>query len=361
MRRIGVVGAGAAAAATAFALRETDAEVTVLEAAPSVGGRAGSRRHEGCVYDHGTNYLKADDERVVELVTETLSTEGLVEVDGPVWTFDGGGSVSEGDGGTDRKWSYRDGLGELTRRLFDGSDATVETGVRVTGLVHDGGDGGDDGEEAGGRGRWRLVDETGTEWGPFDGCVLSPPAPETAALLADAEWDAPARESLVEACREVTYRPVLTAVLGYPFELQRPFYALVNADGAHELGWVAREGCKPGHVPDGQSVLVVQTSREAVGDTDPPETATNQGTDAAAETGRVAELVAALLDEARLADPAWTDHRWWDPALPDGGVEGRVRSAAADAGLHVVGDWVVGEARLHAAVRSGLELGERLG
>jgi predicted NAD/FAD-dependent oxidoreductase len=75
MRRVGVVGAGVAAAATAFALRDSGADGTVLEAAPDIGGRAGSRRHDGCVYDHGTNYLKADDERVVGLVAETLSTE----------------------------------------------------------------------------------------------------------------------------------------------------------------------------------------------------------------------------------------------------------------------------------------------
>ena len=285
----------------------------------------------------------------------------MIVVDGPVWTFDGAGTLSEGDGATDRKWSYRDGFGELTRRLFDASDVTVEAGVRVRDIVYEGesdGDGNAGGDEDG---RWRLVDESGTERGPFDDCVLSPPAPETAALVADADWDDPARESLLEACRAVEYRPVLTVVLGSPFELERPFYALVNADGAHDLDWVAREGCKPGHVPDGETVLVVQASRAAVERSDPPETATHPGTDAAAETGQVADLVGTLLDEERLADPAWTDHQWWEHALPDGGADEPARSTAADAGLHVVGYWVAGEPRLHAAVRSRPELGDRLG
>lgn len=337
MRRVGIVGAGAAAAATAFALRDAAVDVTVLEADESVGGRAGSHRRDGCVYDHGTNYLKAGDERVVELVTETLPTDGLVEVDGPVWRFDGEGAVSEGDGTDERKWTYREGLSTLSERLFEAADATVETGVRVETVARDDGDG-----------RWRLTDAEGESWGPFDDCVVSPPAPETASLLDDADWDAAARETLGEACEAISYRPVTTGVFHYPFEVDRPYYALVNADATHDLSWVAREGCKPGHVPAGESLLVVQWSGES-----PDVTA-----DAALDD--VADRVATLLDDERLAGPDWTDCRHWEHALPNAGLDGDARSAAAAAGLHPVGDWVVGEARLHAALRSGLELGERL-
>lgn len=338
MRRVGIVGAGAAAAATAFALRDAAVDVTVLEADDSVGGRAGSRRRDGCVYDHGTNYLKDGDERVVELVTETLPTDGLVEVEGPVWRFDGEGTISEGDGSDERKWTYRDGLSTLSERLLEAADATVETGVRVGAIGHD------DGADC-----WRLTDTEGERWGPFDDCVLSPPAPETAAVLADAEWDASARETLVEACEAISYRPVSTGVFHYSFELARPYYALVNADAAHDLSWVARENCKPGHVPEGESLLVVQWSGEDPDGTGGP------------DLDGVADRVAELLDDERLADPDWTDHRLWERALPNGGLDGDARSAARAAGLHPVGDWVVGEARLHAALRSGLELGERLG
>jgi predicted NAD/FAD-dependent oxidoreductase len=35
-------------------------------------------------------------------------------------------------------------------------------------------------------------------------------------------------------------------------------------------------------------------------------------------------------------------------------------AAARSAGLSVAGDWVAGAGRVHAAVRSGLEAGERL-
>ena len=42
--------------------------------------------------------------------------------------------------------------------------------------------------------------------------------------------------------------------------LDVPYYALVNTDKEHDVGWVAREECKAGHVPDGETLLVVQAS-----------------------------------------------------------------------------------------------------
>jgi len=77
----------------------------------------------------------------------------------------------------------------------------------------------------------------------------------------------------------------------------------------------------------------------------------------------VAELAAAsadVLGDERLADPDWTDHQGWRYALPDAGVRQGAVDAAEDHDLYCVGDWVAGEARLHAALRSGLDTGERL-
>lgn len=52
--------------------------------------------------------------------------------------------------------------------------------------------------------------------------------------------------------------------------------------------------------------------------------------------------------------------RTWRHALPDAAVGPDAREAAEDANLYCAGDWVTGEARVHAALRSGLETGERM-
>ncbi len=342
MHRIGIVGAGAAAAAASYELSgRTDCSITVLEKSGGVCGRAATRRRDGCRYDYGANYLKSNDDRVTELVTETLESDGLFDITEPVWTFDEYGAVEPGRDGDEHKWGYERGLTQLAKRLFGETDATVHRRTRVETIVRNEDDA-----------TWLLTDTDGGQWGPFDTLLLNPPAPQTAALLADAQWDSPRRRELEAAVAEVPYRTIWTAVCHYPFRLERPYYALVNTDKAHDVGWVAREECKPGHVPDDESLLVIQANHEWSVDhyDDPP----------AANVAELSRQVATLLEDERLTDPDWTDHQGWRYALPeDGPATDPLRAAEAD-GLYCLGDWVAGNARLHAALWNGLEVGSRV-
>ncbi|MYL15379.1 NAD(P)-binding protein [Halorubrum terrestre] len=343
MTDVGIVGAGAGAAAAAFVVDGTvpDADVTVLEKSGGLCGRAATRRHDDLTYDYGANYLKSDDDRVVELITETLDDEGLVDVTDPVYTFAADGAVSPGRDADEHKWSYRRGLTQIAKRLFGRTDATVHRRTRVETVRRVEADS-----------KWELDDADGETHGPFDVLLLNPPAPQTAELLRTAEWDDPLRETLVEAVGAVEYRSVWTAVLRYPFALDVPYYALVNTDKEHAVGWISREECKAGHVPDGETLLVVQANdawSDAKYDDDPAE-----------NVAALADHVAEIVGDERLADPAWTDHQGWRYALPEGGVDRGPVDSARDAGLYLLGDWVAGEGRLHAAIANGLDVGERV-
>ena len=340
---VGIVGAGAGAAAAAFVIDGAvpDADVTVLEKSGGLCGRAATRRHGDLTYDYGANYLKSDDDRVVELITETLDDEGLVDVTEPVYTFDADGAVSPGRDADEHKWSYRRGLTQIAKRLFSRTDATVHRRTRVETI-----------RRVGPENTWELDDADGETHGPFDVLLLNPPAPQTAELLRTAEWDDPLRETLVEAVGEVEYGSVWTAVLRYPFELDVPYYALVNTDKEHAVGWISREECKAGHVPDGETLLVVQANDAwsvAHYDDDPAE-----------NVAALADHAAEIVGDDRLAEPAWTDHQGWRYAQPEGGVDRGPIDSARDAGLYLLGDWVAGEGRLHAAIANGLDVGERV-
>ncbi|MFB6301958.1 MAG: NAD(P)/FAD-dependent oxidoreductase [Haloferacaceae archaeon] len=342
MSRVGVVGAGAAAAALAHVLDDAapTAELTVLEKSDDVCGRAATRHHGDLTYDYGANYLKDDDDRVNALIREALGTEGLVDVPEPIHTFDREGTVSPGRAADEHKWSFEGGLTEIATRLFGATDATVHRRTRVADVAR------------GADGTWGLTDADGGTWGPFDALVLNPPAPRTADLLRSAAWTDERCAALADAAASVPYRSVWTAVLHYPFELARPYYALVNVDKAHDVGWISREECKSGHVPDGESLLIVQSNHEW---------AVERYDDPPAEN--VADLAAATADvvgEERLADPDWTDHRGWRHAIAEDGVDRGPVADAGDANLYAVGDWVAGEGRVHAALRNGLETGERV-
>ena len=341
MVSIGVVGAGVAAAAATFVVDEAhpNADVTVLEKSGGLGGRAATRRHEELTYDYGANYVKSESERVADLLTEQLGDDGLVDVTERVYTFDETGEVTPGREPEGHKWSYRAGLTQIAKRLLDRTDATVHRNTRVE-QIHREGE------------QWRLTDIDGQSWGPFDALVVNPPAPQTADLLRTAEWDDPLREDLVEAIDAVPYRSVWTAVLHYPFELDRPYYAVINTDAEHEIGWIARGECKPGHVPDGESLLVVQAGQDW--------SERHFERDPETNVAELIDLTATLLDDERLTEPDWTDHQGWRYALPDEAVRQGPIDSAADHGLYFVGDWVPGEARLHAALRNGLDTGEKL-
>jgi hypothetical protein len=341
MTDIGIVGAGAGGAAAAYVLDGAlpEASVTVLEKSRGVCGRAATRRRGDCTYDYGANYVKSDDPRVNDLLTGALDTEGLVEVEGPIYTFDREGTVTPGRDADGPRWSYRAGLTQVAKRLFARTDATVERATRVERVARDGD-------------AWRLTDTDGGEWGPFDALLLNPPAPQTAELLRTADWDAGIRAELAEAAGSVPYRSIWTAVLHYPFALDRPYYALIDTGGDHEIGWVSREECKPGHVPDGESLLIVQAG---------PEWSVEHYDDPPAENvAELAERTAELIGDRRLAEPDWTDHQGWRYALADGRVPRGVRRSAEEHDLYCAGDWVAGEARVHAALRSGLDVGERM-
>jgi hypothetical protein len=346
MTEIGIVGAGAAAAAATFVLGETtntgvttDANVTVLEKSGGVCGRAATRRRGEITYDYGANYVKSPSERVVELLTETLDSDGLVDVTEPIYTFDESGEVSPGREADEHKWTYRAGLTQIAKRLFARTDATVERRTRIEEIVRE-------------SKTWTLTDTDGETWGPFDVLLLNPPAPQTATLLRDAEWNSETRERLADAVADVPYRTIWTGVLHYPFELDVPYYALVNTDKEHDVGWIAREECKAGHVPDGESLLIVQANHEW--------SVEHYDDDPEANVAALAEHAADLLDDERLRDPDWTDHQGWRYALPERGVAGGAVQSAESAGLYCLGDWVAGEARLHAALENGLDVGERV-
>ena len=334
-QRVAIVGAGVAGAGAAYAL-DGAADVTVFEKASHVGGRTATRRKHGCRYDYGANYCK--DEAGVGDFLADFGGEGPIDIDAPVWTFDGSGAVSEGRDTDERKWTFRDGIERLPHRLFEHTDATIETDTRIGEIERTDG--------------WRLEGVDGDGLGTFDSVVLTPPAPQTASLLAGAAWESNLREELVESIESVPFRTTVSAVLHYPFALDRPYYALVNTDGEHEIGWLSREECKPGHVPDDESLLIAQLA--------PDWSAERYGEPTEEIAGAAAEMVADLLDDERLADPDWVDSHGWRLAQPDGGVDMDVLDRAGEEDLFFAGDWVAGEGRIHLALRSGLDAGERV-
>ncbi|MFC7190338.1 NAD(P)-binding protein [Halocatena marina] len=161
MERVAIIGAGVAGAGVAFSLQRTGNSTSVFEKSSTIGGRAATHSMNDCSYDFGANYVKSDDPIAEELITETLDTDGLVDIDAPVWTFSADGTISQGDERDEHKWTYEDGIEQLPQRLFAQTDATIFRDTPVQTVAHE-------------QGRWSLASESGEDLGTFDTLVLTP-------------------------------------------------------------------------------------------------------------------------------------------------------------------------------------------
>ena len=333
-----IVGAGAAGVAAAYGLRDERVAVTVLEKSRGVCGRAATRRRDGRRYDHGTSHLPVADSRVSSLV-DALGDEGRIDVEAPVWTLGPDGSVVDDDPEPVRRVAWEAGMTQLAKRTLARTEAAVERETRVRAIDRD---------ERG----WRVSDEEGGSWGPFDALLLTPPAPQTASLLAATGWSSERAMRLREVVGSVSYRGAQSVVLGYDRPLDRPWFGLRAATADQPVRWVSRESAKPGHVPQGEALLVVQMGDEWARDheDDPLDTV----------APAVAERVATALDEPRLAEPAWTDDQRWRYAKPNGGPPRDAVQVGEEDGLYLAGDWVAGEGRVDAALCAGFDAAERI-
>ncbi|ARA92202.1 hypothetical protein AWN76_002765 [Rhodothermaceae bacterium RA] len=337
MKRLAVIGAGISGLAAAYALRDAPVAVTVFEKSRGVSGRAATRRKQGFLYDHGANYIRPDTDRVRQLIAHELPTEDLVDIGRPVWVFDGAGTIREGDPAANAapKWTYRSGISTLGKLLARAADVDVHTQVRVVRLEHNGR-------------TWTVVDADGVRYHPFDAVLLTPPAPQTREILAAGWFDAGVQEAVVDGLAIASYSSQFAVMLAYDAVLPRPgpFYGLVNTDGEHAVGWLSFEDDKPGHVPPGHSLLVVQMA--------PGWTLAHY--DASPATlAEAAHRAAGALLAVPLPEPIWTDRQRWRYALPTAPADVERLRAAEAIGLFFAGDALVGRGRVARALETGLE------
>ncbi|WP_181686400.1 FAD-dependent oxidoreductase [Halorhabdus salina] len=328
-----VIGGGIAGAGAALALPNT-ADVTVFESR-SVGGRLASRRREGCIYDVGTDHVLLADADLRDLVTDAAG-DTLVEIDRPVKQFDADGTISERPEEFPR-FSGRDGIDSLVRSLLDISGARVEEGATVTTLDRRGG-------------QW-VVTVAG-ERRAFDAVVLAVPAAAAVVLFEGADWDAAVRGELARAADDIAHRTIDVVALHYPFAFEAEYYGLVSIERASDVVWMGREQCKPGHVPDGESVLTLQLGSLW--------SAANANATARETAIESAHYVARLVGDDRLREPDWWDHHRWGRGVPTAGLDAALHNRTLDAALAIAGDWVAGVGQAHAALASGLRAGRQL-
>ena len=356
-----IVGAGLAGLAAAHALAEAGIAAVVVDKSRGPGGRAATRWRDapgpsGKTFrwrmDHGAQVFSPDPGSPGDrLARAVVPPKDIVEIAAPTVPFSDDGTLRPDDTRPDAapRLAFRSGYTALGRAIagtLPRLNLRLET--TVTRL-----------EKAGDA--WTVVAATpggDLRLGPFRAVLVTPPAPQAAALVAASTFDPAARDAVAGALAGATYRSQFTVILAFdtPVALPHDAYALVNVDDAetrtpHAVAWLADEAQKPRRAPRGAGLLIAQMS--------------DAWTQAHYDDDRLDMVALATREIEALAGPlpapVWTDSQRWRYSLPDTAVDADALASAEALGLFAAGDAVAGKGRAHLALESGLDAAARIG
>lgn len=340
MAQVAIVGAGVAGLAAGRELARAGHAVTIYEKSRGVGGRAATRRVEGFSIDHGAQYFKAPTPALQALVDEL---PGAYDIREPVWVFNGTGQISEGDPAqnAEPKWTWPGGINALAKHLARELAVRQESTIASLRAADAG---------------YELLNSNGTPLGSAEIVLLTPPAAQSAAIVAASKIDITVSQALLAALAPARYRRCLSIALAYQRRPATPWYALVNSDRKHPISWLACEHFKPNRAPAEAGLLLAQMA-PGWSETHWDELA--KGTYAPGELPaavREAHTLVQALVGAELGEPLWANAQRWRYALPDAPAAELPHTQ----GLFLAGDFVVGQGRVHLAIENGWQAAQRI-
>ncbi len=219
--RVGIIGAGIAGLVCADRLHREGIAVTILEKSRGVGGRSATRRLDESSCDHGAQYFTISDPLFAERTAEWRK-QGVVDVwQGRIVSIEAG-MIRDLNQPRERLVGTP-GMNSIGKYLALNLD--VRSNIEVEGVERL--------DE-----HWRVVDNAGHAYGPFDVLISTAPPFQTSRLFS--EWS----QQLAEQLECVMMLPCWTVILRFSAPLTIEFDgAFVNGS---PLSWIARNNSKPG-------------------------------------------------------------------------------------------------------------------
>jgi renalase len=225
--RVAIIGAGLAGLSCARTLRSAGISVNVFEEESHVGGRIATTCVGGDRFDHGAQYLYAQDGEFRSYLTE-ISRLGYAERWSPRLNGNSSGGSAPGE-----PWIVgKPGMSATVRPLAD--SVRVVVGRRVQSLERR-----DNG--------WHLWFAEEVSVGPFEAVALAVPAAEAHRLLGDDD----ALSARLPLVRMLPCWALMVRIDDKNFPEQDVF---VNV--SEIVRWIARDNTKPGRDPAGEALVV---------------------------------------------------------------------------------------------------------
>lgn len=346
MNTAAIIGAGMAGLGAARELCKAGIAVTFFEKSKGLGGRVATRRLNGCIVDHGAQVIKPRGSTLETVILNELPTDDLILVPAPVRVYQNNGTILPVDPhrASEPQYTYRNGISTLAKLLYAAlpqEQVTFHSETRIARIE----------EMANG---YELYDEANTRLGQFDAVILTPPTPQTVALIRASKWrDESEMLRRADLLATVEYNPCLTVLLGYTAPVpEPPAYALLSEDRSRPLLWLAFEQVKTSErAPDGGAVLIAQLGGEF-------SALSYRSLDEEILDATQREL--ASIFGSDYARPAWSQVKRWLYSQPKSMVA-FAEVNPSGSGVVVCGDGLRPErGRVHQAFASGQEAAESL-
>lgn len=221
-----IVGAGMAGLTAARTLTAAGWNVVVLEKASGVGGRIATRRIDGARADHGAQFFTVRDPVFAEAAAQ-WQTSGWVKP----WFTEAGHT----------RYCGVEGMNALMKHLAEPFDVRISNIVERVEPVEGG---------------WRII-AAGAPLLQAGALLLTPPAPQSAALLAGCAGQLP--DVFTSALRSIHYDPCFAMLikLAGPSDIPDPGY--VRPENS-PIAWIADNRRKG--IADTATVLTLHTTPE---------------------------------------------------------------------------------------------------
>ncbi len=293
-----IIGSGIAGLACARSLAASGLAPVVLDKGRGIGGRVATRRVGAMQFDHGAQYVTAQNPGFGAVLSELQTSGALAE-----WPDDSGRS----------RYVGQPGMSGLAKALGVGLD--IRQGVEVTGIT----------QTSGG---WALA--LGDTVLQTRRVVMTVPAPQVAGLLGP-------EHPLVAALAPVRLAPCLTLMAAVT--APAPFTSRQDRDDP--LAWIALDNSKPDR-PQGTALWVAQAGQDF------SETHLEQDLPVIANAmlPLLCDRLGVTADRVKHA----AAHRWRYARVTQALDQPFLTSA--DGTLHLGGDWCIGP-RVEGAWQSG--------
>ncbi|HEX5304562.1 MAG TPA: FAD-dependent oxidoreductase [Dyella sp.] len=213
--RIAIIGAGMAGLTCAHQLRQQGWSPVIFEKSRGIGGRLATRRTDsGDTYDHGAQFVTARDPAFSDLL-RMLQHAGAAGVWSPRLPANAPRPAHTW-------WIGTSGMSALLKPLAASLDVRLRAAVSSL-------------RRHAGQWELRLAELEHVEL--FDAVVVTAPAPQARALLADVS-------SLAEALENVAIAPCWAAMFAFEAPWDVPFEAARFDTGP--IAWITRESSRPG-------------------------------------------------------------------------------------------------------------------